>query len=166
MGKGNFLPRQYESVYSFSLDKLARVYFGDNEIDRDGDNTQLYQVAFENALDDLKQGIENSTVLGDHFTTKVKDKHLSKRNYDFLVIAESDLYKIVVNDESDFMIALLIDENAYNYDLTESDIQYLNRLKNGYEIIDKALKKVLLGFAIDLYKPCGPWLSGKVSNNG
>lgn len=162
MGKGNFLPKQYESVYSFSLSDLNKKYFGLND-DNDNEN---YNENFYNILDDLKQGIENSTVLGDHFTTKVKDKHLSKRNYDFLVIAESDLYKIVVNDESDFMIALLIDENAYNYDLTESDIQYLNRLKYGYEIIDKALRKVLLGFAIDLYKPCGAWTSGKVSNNG
>jgi hypothetical protein len=164
MGKGNFLPGQHESVYSFKIDDLARVYFGDDEIDRDGDNTQLYQVAYENAIDDLKMGIENNDILNKHFSLNVKSKFLSKRYYDFLVIAESDFYKLVVNDESDLTVALVIDDNAYNYDLSESDIE--NKLKQSYSDIDKALRKVLLSFGIDLYKPCGAWTSGKVSNNG
>ena len=164
MGKGNFLPGQYESVYTFTLSDLTKKYFGVNDDDIDNEN---YNENFFNIIDDLKQGIQNSTVLGYHFTTTIKkeNRHFTKRYYDFLVIAESDFYKIVVNDESDFMIALVIDDNAYNYDLSESDIEYLNRLKYGYDIIDKALKKVLLGFAIDLYKPCGAWTSGKVMND-
>ena len=164
MGKGNFLPGQYESVYKFHFDDLARAYFGDDEIDRDGDNTQLYQVAFENVLDDLKMSIENNATLNKHFSLNVKGKFLNKRYYDFLVIAESDFYKIVVNDESDFMIALVVYDNAYNYDLSESDIE--NKLKETYKDIDNALRKMLLSFGVDLYKPCGAWIFGKVSDNG
>jgi hypothetical protein len=166
MGKGNFQGRKYESVYNFHFDDLARAYFGDDEIDRDGDNTQLYQVAYENAMDELKTGIEKNTTLNNHFTTTVKkeNRHLTKKYYDFLVIAESDFYKLVVNDESDLIVALVIDDNAYNYDLSENDIE--NKLKESYDDIDNALRKMLLSFGIDLYKPNGPWLSGKVSNNG
>jgi hypothetical protein len=160
MGKGNFLPKEYESVYSFRLSDLTKKYFGVNDDDIDNEN---YNENFFNIIDDLKQGINDNPILDKFFTSNVKDKFLSKRYYDFLVIAESDFYKIVVNDESDFIIALVIDDNAYNYDLSESDIE--NKLKESYSDIDKALRKVLLSFGIDLYKPCGAWLSGKVSNN-
>jgi hypothetical protein len=165
MGKGNFLPGQYESVYNFHFDDLARAYFGDKEIDRDGDNTQLYQVAYENAMDYLKACIEKNTALSNHFVLAKKDKWLSMNRESFLIVAESDLYKIVIQDDGvRFIVALLIDDDAYNYDLSESDIE--NKLKDTYEFFDNALKKVLLGFLIDLYKPNGAWTSGKVSDNG
>ena len=163
MGKGNFLPGQYESVYKFSLSDLAKKYFGVNDDDIDNEN---YNENFLNILDDLKQGIKNNNTLDAYFTTTVKkeNRHLTKKYYDFLVIAESDFYKLVVNDESDLIVALVIDDNAYNYDLSENDIE--NKLKESYDYIDNALRKMLLSFGIDLYKPNGPWLSGKVSNNG
>jgi hypothetical protein len=165
MGKGNFQGRQYESVYNFHFDDLARAYFGDDEIDRDGDNTQLYQVAYENAMDELKTGIEKNTTLNNHFALAKKEKWLLINRESFLIIAESDLYKIVIQDDGvRLIVALLIDDNAYNYELSESDIE--SKLKESYDDIDNALRQVLFNFGIDLYKPNGPWLSGKVSNNG
>ena len=39
-------------------------------------------------------------------------------------------------------------------------------LKTTYKDIDNALRKMLLSFGVDLYKPCGAWIFGKVSDNG
>jgi hypothetical protein len=157
MGKGNFLPGQYESVYSFSLSDLSKKYFGDDDLENYNEN-------FLNIIDDLKQAIQNNTTLDTYFSTSIKDTHLSKKYYDFYILAESDFYKIVVNDDDDFTIALVIDDDCYNYNLSESDINA--KLAETYKDIDNALRKMLLSFDINLYKPCGLWLSGKVSDNG
>lgn len=170
MGKGNFQGRQYESVYYFHLDDLVKLYFDDSEsVDSDNgfsdDSYNDYENAVIFAVNNLKEYIKNNATLNNHFAVIDKNKWLSRNKDDFSIIAESDFYKIVIQDDGVILIvALLIDDNAYNYDLSESDIE--NKLKESYKDIDNALRKMLLGFAIDLYKPCGAWTSGKVSDNG